>query len=67
MIWLVIWVVCMILWLAFGCYSGWDPARPHGLGNTVIPWVCVLVLGLVIFGAVGGGGIVTQQPAVIIR
>lgn len=49
-VWLVIWVVLMMFWLFFGCYSYWEPARPHLLGNTLIPWLCVLILGLSIFG-----------------
>lgn len=54
MIWMVVWICLMLLWLAFGCYSGWDAANPRGLGNTIIPWACVLILGLVVFGAVEG-------------
>jgi hypothetical protein len=51
MIWLVIWTVLMILWLFYGGYT-WDRSSgPAGLGGTLIPWVCVLILGLVIFGA----------------
>lgn len=54
-IWVVIWVVLMMFWLFFGCYSGWEPAKPYLLGNTIVPWLCVLILGLVIFGAVSTG------------
>lgn len=54
-IWVVIWVVLMIFWVLFGCYSGWDPNKPQILGNTLIPWVCMLILGLLLFGAVDGG------------
>jgi hypothetical protein len=57
MIWVVIWVVLMMFWLAFGCYSGYEPARPYLLGNTFIPWLCVLIIGLVVFGAVAPGPI----------
>lgn len=59
-IWVVIWVVLMILWLFGGCYMSWNPATPHAIGNTIIPWLCVLILGLIMFGAIGAG------PAVII-
>lgn len=31
---------------------GYERERPYGVGTTVIPWLCVLILGLVIFGAV---------------
>ncbi len=60
MIWLVIWVVLMMFWLFFGCWSGWDPAKPYGLGTTIIPWLCVLILGLVVFGAVSSGPIILR-------
>jgi hypothetical protein len=63
-IWLVIWVVLMLFWLFFGCWTTWDPARPIGLGTTIIPWLCVLILGLVIFGAVDSHPMAVQQPAV---
>jgi hypothetical protein len=56
MIWVVVWVVLMILWLAYGGYT-FDQARPAGLGGTLIPWFCVLILGLVVFGAVSIGPI----------
>lgn len=59
MIWIVIWVVLMMFWLFFGSWYGYDPARPIVLGNTIIPWLCVLILGLIVFGAIG--------PVVIVR
>lgn len=52
MIWVVIWVVLMMFWLFFGTYMSYDKDRPYGVGTTIIPWACVLILGLVIFGAV---------------
>ena len=52
MIWLVIWVVLMILWIAFGAYHMPDRSPPS-LGGLLVPWFCVLILGLVVFGAVG--------------
>lgn len=60
-IWVVIWVVLMMFWALFGCYWNWDAGRPAGLGNTIIPWLCVLILGLIIFGAVAAG------PGIIVR
>ena len=51
MILCVIWTVCMMFWLFWGGYTSWDPARPQVLGNTLIPWICVLILGLILFGA----------------
>ncbi len=68
MIWLVIWVVLMILWL-FG--SGYIVYSTPGqanvpvafFGGTLLPWCCVLILGLVIFGAVGNGpAVIVNQP-----
>jgi hypothetical protein len=44
-----IFVVLMMFWLFFGSYLSWDPARPYGLGNTIIPWLCVAILGFVVF------------------
>lgn len=64
-IWVVVWVVLMILWLFGVGYTNWDAARPQALGNVVIPWICVLILGLVVFGAISSGPIVvtTAPPA----
>jgi hypothetical protein len=54
-IWVVIWVVLMILWLFGGgwwIYQGPSP-NPMAFGTgTLIPWICVLILGLIMFGAV---------------
>lgn len=57
MIWCVIWVVFMILWLVNGCYVIVAPMNPRALGGTLIPWVCVLILGLIAFGAFTPGPI----------
>jgi hypothetical protein len=57
---LVVFVVGMLVWAGFG-YSYRDPARPYGLGYTFAPWLCVLILGLIVFGAVG------TVPAVVVR
>lgn len=67
MIWLVIWVVLMILWLVLGCYLTYEPAKPVGVGTTIIPWACVLILGLVLFGAVSTGTIVVDRPVQVVR
>ncbi len=58
-IWTVIWVVLMMFWL-FGCYWVWDKEKPYGAGTTIIPWLCVLILGLILFGAIGGGVIILK-------
>lgn len=49
MIWLVVWVVLMILWLVFDG-TGWDRTNPKSIGSSLIPWVCVLILGIILFG-----------------
>jgi hypothetical protein len=49
-LWATVWIVLMLFWLFFGCYTGWDPARPAGLGNTLIPWCCVAILGAIVLG-----------------
>ena len=49
----VCFIVFMILWLFGGGYLYYDPAKPHLLGGVLLPWLCVLILGLVVFGAVG--------------
>lgn len=56
---MVIFVVLMCIWLFGGCYLAWEPNRPIGLGGTLLPWLCVAILGWVVFG--GGAG------AVVIR
>lgn len=60
MIWVVIWVVLMMFWLFGGgyfVYNGPNPS-PVAFGTAyLIPWLCVLILGLVLFGAVTPGPI----------
>jgi hypothetical protein len=56
MVWMVIFIVLMMFWLFGGCWACWDPAKPtYCLGTTIIPWLCVLILGLIVFGALPGG------------
>jgi hypothetical protein len=45
----------MMFWLFGGCYWSWAPDKPYMLGNTLIPWLCVLILGLIVFGAISSG------------
>ena len=54
-VWVVIWVVLMMFWLFFGCYTCWEPQKPHLVAATIIPWLCVLILGLILFGAISPG------------
>ncbi len=54
MILLVIWVVLMIFWLLGGgyvTYSGPNASPQYFGAYCLIPWLCVLILGLVVFGA----------------
>jgi hypothetical protein len=54
-IWVVIWVVLMMFWLFGGgsyASNGPNPSPVIFGANTLIPWLCVLILGLIIFGAV---------------
>ncbi len=65
-IWCVIWVVLMILWAVFGTWWGYSSPTPADrmgrMGGTWIPFICVLILGLIIFGAIGGGSIGGTLP-----
>ena len=49
MILCVIFVVLMMFWLFGGCYWNWNPQTPAALGNTLIPWLCVAILGWLTF------------------
>lgn len=59
-IWIVIWVVLMMFWLFGVGYWSWEPARPYVLAGVLIPWLCVLILGLLVFGAFGSAVYVTR-------
>ncbi len=55
-VWVTIWVVLMMFWLFGGGYWGYDPAKPQLLiGNTLVPWLCMLIIGLIVFGAISAG------------
>jgi len=63
-IWVIIWVVLMMFWLPAGCRLR-EPrgAAFNGLNFGVyclIPWFCVLILGLVLFGAVSAGPVMVR-------
>lgn len=47
MLMVVVWVVLMILWLVFGCRAC---SSPQGYPGVLLPWACVLILGLAVFG-----------------
>lgn len=60
MIWLVIWVVFVIFWLFGGGHYIYNSPNPNlmwfGTG-TFIPWLCVLVVGLVAFGVLDASAV----------
>ncbi len=62
MIWCVIWVVLMMFWLFGGGYYAYQsPNGPAVFGtSTLVPWLCVLILGLILFGAVSPGVVVVR-------
>lgn len=62
MIWMVIWVVLMMFWLFGGGYLIYraDPTRPYLVGNVLVPWLAVLLLGLIVFGALSPGVVVVR-------
>lgn len=57
--WMVVFVVLMVLWLAWGFYAVPWRDNPGGLGGTLIPWACVAILGWQMFG----GGEFPARPA----
>lgn len=51
-VYLVIWICLMMFWIFGVGYWTWEPARPYLIGGVLIPWLAVLILGLIVFGAV---------------
>jgi hypothetical protein len=52
MILCVIFVVLMMFWLFCGSYPMWggpEPNRGVLLGSSIIPWICVAILGWILF------------------
>lgn len=63
-VWLVVWVVLMIFWLVgggFATYNGPNATPIYFGAYCLIPWACVLILGLFVFGAFSPGAPV-QAP-----
>lgn len=46
---MVVWVVLMMFWLFYGCYSYYDNLHPWSVSMTVIPWLCVAIVGYFVF------------------
>ena len=58
MIWCVIWVVLMMFWLFGGGYYVYNTGggNPIAFGTgTLIPWLCVAILGSILFGGITVG------------
>jgi hypothetical protein len=45
---ILFWVI-MIVWLLFGLWIAW-PAGPRPIGNVVLIWVLLAILGWQVFG-----------------
>lgn len=61
MILVVVWVVLMLFWLFGGGYVVWGGPNPnpvHFGAYTLVPWLCVAILGWILFG----GGYVAHVP-----
>lgn len=55
MIWCVIFVVLMMFWLFGGGYIAYHGPSPNPIAygtGTLIPWLCVAILGAIQFGAI---------------
>ena len=51
--WGVVFIVLMILWFVLGI-SGYDKEKGwQPLGNAIIPWACVAILGYCFFAGTG--------------
>ena len=59
MIFMVVWTCLMCLWLFGGGFLVYrnDPAKPYMIGGVLLPWLCVLILGLFVFGAFAPGSL----------
>jgi len=54
-VWVVVWVVLMMFWLFGGgytVYSGPNGSPIYFASYCLIPFLCVLILGLILFGAI---------------
>lgn len=63
MILCVIFVVLMMFWLFFGgyvSYGGLTPNHQLFVGSTIIPWLCIAILGWIIFNGVDA--VVVHRP-----
>lgn len=53
---LVLWMILMVAWLLGGGYVHYHGPTPGGtgyfVGGTIVPWVCVAILGYILFSDV---------------
>ena len=64
---LIIWIMLMILWVigaGYVSYSGPTPNHPYFVAYGIIPWICVLILGLFVFGAFGSTSNIVPGPVI---
>jgi len=45
---MILFFVLMVLWLIFG--PAWNSRDVRAIGGGLLPWLCVLILGFVVFG-----------------
>ncbi len=64
-VWMVVWVVLMMMWFFAGSYWSYNGPTPNPMNwgaSCLIPFLCVLLLGLMYFGAISPGVPVQQPP-----
>jgi len=68
---MVVWTVLMMMWFFGGCYISYENNVFNGrsfIGYSLIPFLCVLLLGLMYFGAISTGvQQQQQQPPPVVR
>lgn len=53
----IVFIVLMVIWIAFGLYTT-DRNNRVELGGNLIPWLCVAILGYLV---ISGHPVVVQQ------
>jgi len=46
---LLFWII-MLVWLIFGLWSQWPAGGPTGIGNVIVLWILLALLGWHVFG-----------------
>lgn len=68
MIWLIIWIMLMMFWVFGGGYWYYNQPNPSPAGfgsGYLIPFLCLLIIGLVAFGILSPGPIQTTTTIVV--